>query len=148
MSFLSNILLIKKQYNMTPPFNMFHVFAFTYYILLRCMMREYSMTSALLRDDIAIPFAIYRFHMAHNPRVHYEKLLDLRDVRVKYYYSLLERYMKHVFVAGLVTGDFFPFCPYPSKTNGIPNGLWHTITGNHNRMKPANSVFIWLSTNL
>ncbi len=23
------------------------------------------------------------------------------------YYSLLERYMKHVFVAGLLTGDFF-----------------------------------------
>ncbi len=53
---------------------MFHVFAFTYYILLRCVTREYSMTSVLLRDDIAIPF-------------------------------LLERYMKHVFVAGLVTGD-------------------------------------------
>ncbi len=52
-------------------FNMFHVFAFTYYILLHCVTREYSMTSVLLRDDIAIPF-------------------------------LLERYMKHVFVAGLV----------------------------------------------
>ncbi len=30
----------------------------------------------------------------------------IRDARVHYYYSLLERYMKHVFVAGLVTGDF------------------------------------------
>ncbi len=44
---------------------MFHVFAFTYYNLLRCVTHEYSMT------------------------------------------SLLEQYMKHVFVAGLVTGDFF-----------------------------------------
>ncbi len=44
--------------------------------------------------------------MAHNVRVHYKKLLNLRDARVHYYYSLLERYMKHVFVAGLVTGDF------------------------------------------
>ncbi len=85
---------------------MFHVFAFTYYILLCCVMCEYSMTSVLLRYDITIPFAIYRFHMAHNARVHYEKLLNLRDVRVHYYYSLLERYMKHVFVASLVTGDF------------------------------------------
>ncbi len=119
--------------------------------MLRCVTREYSMTSVLLRDDITIPFAIYQFHMAHNARVHYEKLLDLRDVRVhyhivvyfanirmtrnysiyatrvswttstikmmtnfkiyvfwiNYYNSLLERYMKHVFVAGLVTGDFF-----------------------------------------
>ncbi len=57
---------------------MFHVFAFTYYILLRCVTREYSMTSVLLRD-------------------------------ISQYYSLPERYMKHVFVAGLaglVTGDF------------------------------------------
>ncbi len=64
---------------------MFHVFAFTYYILLRCVTREYSMTSVLLRHDIAIPFAIYRFHMAHNARMHYEKLLDLRDARVHYH---------------------------------------------------------------
>ncbi len=48
-------------------------------------MREYSMTS-------------------HS---YDEKLLDLRDARVHYYYSLLERYMKHVFVAGFVTGVFF-----------------------------------------
>ncbi len=99
---------------MVISFNIFHVFAFTYYILLRCVTREYSMTSVLSRDDIAIPFAIYRFHMAHNARVHYEKLLDLRDARVHYYYSLPERYMKHVFVAGLVTGDFFPSLPTPS----------------------------------
>ncbi len=64
---------------------MFHVFSFTYYILLRCMMREYTMTSH-----------------SYN-----EKLLDLRDARVHYYYSLLERYMKHVFVTSLVTGVFY-----------------------------------------
>ncbi len=39
---------------------MFHVFAFTYYILLRCVTREYSMTS-------------------HS---YDEKLLDLRDARI------------------------------------------------------------------
>ncbi len=33
----------------------------------------------------------------------YTTIFDLHDA----YYSLLERYMKHVFVAGLVTGDFF-----------------------------------------
>ncbi len=38
-----------------------------------------------------------------------EKLLDLCDARGHYYYSLLERYMKHVFVASLVTGDFLLF---------------------------------------
>ncbi len=72
---------------------MFHVFAFTYYILfiyyilLRCVMLAYSMTS-------------------HS---YDEKLLDLCDARLHYYYSLLEWYMKHVFVTGLVTGDFFYF---------------------------------------
>ncbi len=39
--------------------NMFHVFAFTYYILVRCVTRVYSMTSVLLRDDIAIPWAVH-----------------------------------------------------------------------------------------
>ncbi len=33
----------------------------------------------------------------------YTTIFDLHDA----YYSLLERYMKHVFVAGLLTGDFF-----------------------------------------
>ncbi len=56
----------------------------TYYILLCCVTCEYSMTS-------------------HS---YDKKLIDLRDARVHYYYSLLERYMKHIFVAGLVTGDF------------------------------------------
>ncbi len=51
---------------------MFHVFAFTYYILLRCMTREYT------------------------------TIFDLHDA----YYSLLEWYMKHVFVACLVTEIF------------------------------------------
>ncbi len=65
--------------------NMFHVFAFTYYILLRCVTREYSM-------------------MSHS---YEEKLFGLCDAQVHYYYSLLEWYMKHFFLAGLVTGDFF-----------------------------------------
>ncbi len=157
-------------------FNMFHVFAFTYYILLRCVTREYSMTSVLLWNDIAIPFNILISYGAQRASalrkitrftwcastlysslfcktfVHWE-LLDLHDARVHYHivvyfanirmtrnysiyvtrvswtastikmmtnfkihvfwinycYSLLERYMKHVFVAGLVTGDFFFF---------------------------------------
>ncbi len=124
---------------------MFHVFAFTYYILLRCVTHEYSMTSVLLRDDIAIPFAIYRFHMAHSARVHYEILLDLRDARVHYYYSLLERYMKHAFVAGLVTGDFFEitsfskfynfidtyisFSLFPRQMPSLQKRLWPPETG-------------------
>ncbi len=33
----------------------------------------------------------------------YTTIFNLHDT----YYSLLERYMKHVFVAGPVTGDFF-----------------------------------------
>ncbi len=33
----------------------------------------------------------------------YTTIFDLHNA----YYSLLERYMKHVFVAGLVTGVFF-----------------------------------------
>ncbi len=35
----------------------------------------------------------------------YTTIFDLHNA----YYSLLEWYMKHVFVAGLVTGDFFNF---------------------------------------
>ncbi len=38
----------------------------------------------------------------------YTTIFDLYDT----YYSLLERYMKHVFVAGLVTGDF---CHLPTN---------------------------------
>ncbi len=70
---------------------MFHVFALTYYILLRCVMREYSMTSVTTKN-----YSIYETR-------EYTTTFDLHDA----YYSLLERYMKHVFVAGLVTGDFF-----------------------------------------
>ncbi len=55
---------------------MFHVFALTYYVLLRCVTR------CVTRE--------------------YTTIFDLHDA----YYSLLERYMKHVFVAGFVTGDF------------------------------------------
>ncbi len=40
---------------------------------------------------------------------------NLRDARVHYYYLLLERYLKHVFVAGLVTGDFF----FHAKANSV-----------------------------
>ncbi len=67
--------------------NMFHVFAFTYYILLRCETREYSMTSVTTKN-----YSIYAMR-------EYTTTFDLHD-------ALLERYMKHVFVAGLVTGDF------------------------------------------
>ncbi len=74
--------------------NMFHVFALTYYILLRCVTRKYTTTN----DK---KYSIYATH-------EYTTIFDLHDA----YYSLLERYMKHVFVAGLVTGDFF------SKTSG------------------------------
>ncbi len=36
--------------NSLSVFNMFHVFAFTYYILLRCVTREYSMTSVTTKN--------------------------------------------------------------------------------------------------
>ncbi len=85
---------------------MFHVFAFTYYILLCCMTREYSMTSVTTKN-----YSIYmtREYITTNDEKYsiyatrdYTTIFDLHDV----YYSLLERYMKHVFVVGLVTGDF------------------------------------------
>ncbi len=62
------------------PTTFFHLLHFAAF----CVTREYSMIS-------------------HS---YDEKLLDLRDARVHYYYSLLEQYMKHVFVAGLVTGFY------------------------------------------
>ncbi len=74
---------------------MFHVFALTYYILLRCVMHEYSMMSVTTKN-----YSIYA------TREH-TTVFDLHDA-----YSLLERYMKHVFVAGLVTGDFYFFYYY------------------------------------
>ncbi len=86
---------------------MFHVFAFTYYILLRCVMREYSMTSVTTKN-----YSIYatREYTTTNDekysiytRREYTTIFDLHDA----YYSLLERYMKHVFVAGHLTGDFW-----------------------------------------
>ncbi len=86
---------------------MFHVFALTYYILLRCVTREYSMTSVTMKN-----YSIYatREYTTTNDEKYsiyatreYATIFDLHDP----YYSLLEQYMKHVFVAGLVTGDFF-----------------------------------------
>ncbi len=86
---------------------MFHVFALTYYILLRCVIREYNMTSVTTKN-----YSIYatREYTTTNDEKYstyatreYTTIFDLHDV----YYSLLKRYMKHVFVAGLVTGDFF-----------------------------------------
>ncbi len=86
---------------------MFHVFALTYYILLRCVMREYSMMSVTTKN-----YSIYatREYTTTNDEKYliyatreYTTIFDLHDA----YYSLLGRYMKHVFVASLVTGDFF-----------------------------------------
>ncbi len=92
-----------------PIFNMFHVFALTYYILLRCVTREYSIMSVTTKN-----YSIYatRKYTTTNDEKYsiyatceYTTIFDLHDA----YYSLLERYMKHVFVVGLVTGDFFIF---------------------------------------
>ncbi len=85
---------------------MFHVFAFTYYILLRCVTREYSMTSVTKNYSI---YATREYTTTNDEKCsiyatrEYTTIFDLHDA----YYSLLEWYMKHVFVAGLVTGDFF-----------------------------------------
>ncbi len=90
-------------------FNMFHIFAFIYYILLRCVTREYSMTSVTTKN-----YSIYvtRKYTTTNDEKYsiyatreYTTIFDLHDA----YYSLLEWYMKHVFVAGLVTGVFFSY---------------------------------------
>ncbi len=91
---------------------MFHVFALTYYILLRCVTRcvtrEYNMTSVttknysiyLTREYTTTNDEKYSIYAMHE----YTTTFDLHDAA---YYSLLEWYMKHVFVASLVTGDFF-----------------------------------------
>ncbi len=90
-------------------FNMFHVFALTYYILLHCVTHEYNMTSVNTKN-----YSIYatREYTTTNDEKYsiyatreYSTIFDLHDA----YYSLLERYMKHVFVAGLVTGDLTCF---------------------------------------
>ncbi len=52
-------------------------------------MREYTTTN----DEKSSIYATRK----------YTTIFDLHDA----YYSFLERYMKHVFVASLVTGDFF-----------------------------------------
>ncbi len=86
---------------------MFYVFALTYYILLRCMTRKYSMTSVTTKNYLI--FATREYTTTNDEKYliyatrEYTTVFDLHDT----YYSLLERYMKHVFVAGLVTGDFF-----------------------------------------
>ncbi len=96
---------------------MFHVFALTYNILLCCVTREYSMTSVTTKN-----YSIYatREYTTTNDEKYsiyatreYTTIFDLHDA----YYSLLERYMKHVFAAGLVTGDFF-FLLVPKR---VPN---------------------------
>ncbi len=108
-------------------FNMFHVFAFTYYILLRCVTREYSMTSVTTKN-----YSIYttREYTTTNDEKYsiyvtreYTTTFDLQDA----YYSLLERYMKHVLVAGLVTGVFFIF--YFNRENSVDFGkfFWNYI---------------------
>ncbi len=58
---------------------MFHVFALTYYILLRCVTRKYSMTPVTTKNYA---------------RVHYHKwreILDLRDTRVHYHIRFAQR---------------------------------------------------------
>ncbi len=97
---------------------MFHIFAFTYYILLCCVTREYSMTSVTTKN-----YSIYatRKYTTTNDEKHsiyamreYTTIFDLHDA----YYSLLERYMKHVFVVfenfcwtflEIFTNTFFTF---------------------------------------
>ncbi len=87
-------------------FNMFHVFAFIYYILLCCVTREYSMTSVTTKNYSIYATREYTITYDEKYSIYttreYITIFDLHDA----YYSLLERYMKHVFVAGLVTGDF------------------------------------------
>ncbi len=86
--------------------NMFHVFALTYYISLRCVTREYSMTSVTMKNYLIYATREYATTNDEKYSIYttceYTTIFDLHDA----YYSLLERYMKHVFVAGLVT-DFF-----------------------------------------
>ncbi len=87
-------------------FNMFHVFALTYYILLRCVMREYRMMSVTTKNYSIYATREYTITNDEKYSIYatreYTTIFDLHGA----YYSLLERYMKHVFVAGLVTGDF------------------------------------------
>ncbi len=82
---------------------MFHVFAlpYTYYNLLRCVTREYSMTSVTTKNYSIYVTREYEKYSIYATRK-YTTIFDLHDT----YYSLLEWYMKHVFVAGLLTGDF------------------------------------------
>ncbi len=82
---------IKKNMTTLNGFNMFHLFAFTYYILLRCVTREYSVTSVTTKN-----YSIYatREYATTNDEKYsiyatreYTTIFDLHDT----YYSLLER---------------------------------------------------------
>ncbi len=57
--------------------------------------------------------------MLRDARVQYDVSTFARPYRNTFYYSLLERYMKHVFVAGLVTGDFFLSLFFPAISVGV-----------------------------
>ncbi len=87
---------------------MFHVFAltYTYYNLLRCVTREYTTTNNE-------KYSIYTTR-------EYTIIFDLHDA----YYSLLEWYMKHVFVAGLLTGDFFSIVLIGNLKKNLPLEDW------------------------
>ncbi len=86
---------------------MFHVFAFTYtyYNLLHCVTREYSITSVTTKNYSIYVTCEYTTSNDEKYSIYatreYTTIFDLYDA----YNSLLERYMKHVFVAGLLTGD-------------------------------------------
>ncbi len=71
-------------------FNMFHVFALTYYILLRCVTRVYSMTSVTMKN-----YSIYatRKYTTTNDEKYsiyatrkYTTIFDLHDTRVIIHY--------------------------------------------------------------
>ncbi len=91
---------------------MFHVFTLTYYILLRCVMREYSMTSVTTKN-----YSIYATHEYTTTNDEKYSIYATRKYttifQIHYHIRFARRvlfitraYMKHVFVAGLVTGDF------------------------------------------
>ncbi len=107
---------------MEPPslINMFHVFALTYYILLHCVTREYSMMSVTTKNYSIDATREYTTTNDEKYSIYatreYTNIFDLHDA----YYSLLERYMKHVFVTGLVTGDFFYKNDFLSESLPLP----------------------------
>ncbi len=76
---------------------MFHVFALSYYILLRCVTNEYSMTSVTKKN-----YSIYAMREYTTTNDEKYSIYATRE----YTTIPLERYMKHVFVAGLIMGVF------------------------------------------